>query len=291
MTDARLRESERRYRAFGTADDGAAWLLERVRAGELPMQRLRLLAALGHEPARHALGGGGRVRQEWVEEVCGERTVAVRAAMLSCLEMQRVIDAPLPRPPLFPVSHAGPAVPELGDLLRTSASAVLRGRPEQLGRASKAATEIARRLERRRDGICGYGEVLGPNVEERRPALAVRGAIRALAYKGDAPALRSAKESISLALEVVGERASSEWTQCRLGDQDDVPDEPNEAIGAWRRRQQAISEQVASAAVERLVGAVSDVLRPWVASDGGPDPLTFVVQADRSSGSGLPTRT
>lgn len=243
------------------------------------MQLLRLLAALGHDPALHALGGGARVPHEWVEEVCAERMVAVRAAILSCLEMQRVIDAPLPRPPLFPVTHSGPAVPELGDLLRTSASALLCGRPEQLGSASKACTEIARRLERRPDVFCGYGQERGANAAERRPAIAVRSAIRALAYSGNAPALRSAKESISLALDVVGDRASSEWTQCRLGDQSDGPGDSNEAFADWRRRHQAVCEQLASSAAERLIRAVSAQLCPWVLSDRSPDPLKLVIHA------------
>ena len=55
MGDERLRELERRFTATGTAEDGAAWLLERVRTGELT--RTRLEAALcGHPGALLATG-------------------------------------------------------------------------------------------------------------------------------------------------------------------------------------------------------------------------------------------
>lgn len=51
MTDARLRELERRRDVTGSVDDGAAYLRERVRRGDLDERRLRLAAHLGHEAA------------------------------------------------------------------------------------------------------------------------------------------------------------------------------------------------------------------------------------------------
>lgn len=58
MSDARLRELERRWKETGTADDEAAYLLERVRSGELTLDRVRIAAQCGSEAARLALGLG-----------------------------------------------------------------------------------------------------------------------------------------------------------------------------------------------------------------------------------------
>lgn len=55
MTDARLRDAERRWRETGALADEAAWLRERVRAGALDDERLRLAAYVGHAAARLAL--------------------------------------------------------------------------------------------------------------------------------------------------------------------------------------------------------------------------------------------
>jgi len=51
MSDARLRELERRLRASGAVADEAAWLRERARSGELAPERLALAARLGHAAA------------------------------------------------------------------------------------------------------------------------------------------------------------------------------------------------------------------------------------------------
>lgn len=56
VTDTRLRELERRYKQSGTVKDEAAWLLERVRAGELTDAQLQLFALLGHQGAASAVG-------------------------------------------------------------------------------------------------------------------------------------------------------------------------------------------------------------------------------------------
>ncbi|MCW8137456.1 MAG: hypothetical protein KIT58_00955 [Planctomycetota bacterium] len=52
MSDTRLRELERRWNETGSPDDEAAYLLERVRVGDLTQERLELAAYCGHEGAR-----------------------------------------------------------------------------------------------------------------------------------------------------------------------------------------------------------------------------------------------
>lgn len=55
MTDTRLRELERRFRASGAVEDEAAWLAARVRAGELSRAALELAAWVAHPAAERAL--------------------------------------------------------------------------------------------------------------------------------------------------------------------------------------------------------------------------------------------
>lgn len=55
MSDARLRALERRVLQTGSVEDEAAWLTERVRAGDLARKRLKLAADCGHPPACAAL--------------------------------------------------------------------------------------------------------------------------------------------------------------------------------------------------------------------------------------------
>jgi hypothetical protein len=56
VSDARLRELERRWKETNSPDDEAAYLLERVRVGDLTRERLELAAYCGHEGASTALG-------------------------------------------------------------------------------------------------------------------------------------------------------------------------------------------------------------------------------------------
>jgi hypothetical protein len=56
MSDAKLRDLERRWKETGTVEDEAAYLLERVRVGDLSRERLELAAYCGHEAARRAVG-------------------------------------------------------------------------------------------------------------------------------------------------------------------------------------------------------------------------------------------
>lgn len=54
MSDERLRELERRWRASRAPEDEVAWLAERVRVGELPQSRLEIAALCGYRPAKSA---------------------------------------------------------------------------------------------------------------------------------------------------------------------------------------------------------------------------------------------
>lgn len=58
MTDERLRELERRWKETRAAQDEAAYLVERVRSGDLDRERLWLAACVGDEASREALGDG-----------------------------------------------------------------------------------------------------------------------------------------------------------------------------------------------------------------------------------------
>ena len=56
MSDAKLRDLERRWKETGSPDDEAAYLLERVRVGDLSRERLELAAYGAHRAAMLALG-------------------------------------------------------------------------------------------------------------------------------------------------------------------------------------------------------------------------------------------
>lgn len=55
VSDAKLRELERRWRETGAVDDEAAYLLERVRVGDLTPERVELAAYCGNAGARATL--------------------------------------------------------------------------------------------------------------------------------------------------------------------------------------------------------------------------------------------
>ena len=64
MSDNKLRELERRWKETGSVEDEAAYLLERVRAGELTQERLELAAYCGRvirsdDPTPVPAGDGG----------------------------------------------------------------------------------------------------------------------------------------------------------------------------------------------------------------------------------------
>lgn len=90
MTDARRRDAER---GADRGDDVAAaqLLVERLRAGELTRERLRLAAYLDHGPARQALGEEVAV-DDWVRAV----SPADRRALVQAVLREEQVD-PLPR--------------------------------------------------------------------------------------------------------------------------------------------------------------------------------------------------
>jgi hypothetical protein len=53
-SDSKLRDLERRWRRTGSVEDEAAYLIERVRVGDLTQERLDLAAYCGHEAATRA---------------------------------------------------------------------------------------------------------------------------------------------------------------------------------------------------------------------------------------------
>lgn len=59
MSDERLRELERRWRASGALEDGSAYLAARVRAGELTPERLQIMGLLGDPAAREVWSRAG----------------------------------------------------------------------------------------------------------------------------------------------------------------------------------------------------------------------------------------
>lgn len=59
MTDLRLRDAERRFRALGTIESEAALVQERLRLGLLPWLRVTVAAYAGHEPSRELLATAG----------------------------------------------------------------------------------------------------------------------------------------------------------------------------------------------------------------------------------------
>lgn len=85
MSDARLRELERRWRASRSVTDEAAYLAELVRSGGLVKERLALAAHCGHPAAVMALPGSAAVPsldEAWVRglERAG-RAALVRASI------------------------------------------------------------------------------------------------------------------------------------------------------------------------------------------------------------------
>jgi hypothetical protein len=105
VTDSRLRADGRRAALTGALEDEAAWLLGRLRAGELPETRLRLLVHLDHPAARLALGESppaprtAQAWRRWAEglaawgrPVCAHAAVAIARACVSSARAPRRAD-------------------------------------------------------------------------------------------------------------------------------------------------------------------------------------------------------
>ncbi len=98
MSDARLRELERRWRESGAVEDEAALLRERLRQGALGSSRLELAADLGHPGAASALGRAPASAAALVDPGWAVRTAAAgaeaavrcaAAAARACLPLHR----------------------------------------------------------------------------------------------------------------------------------------------------------------------------------------------------------
>lgn len=84
MSDDRVRRLERRFRETGAAEDEAAWLQARVRAGELAPERLLLgdhLARAAEDPLEWFLG-----LERWGEEALRRARLAGVAALVGLWE-------------------------------------------------------------------------------------------------------------------------------------------------------------------------------------------------------------
>ena len=90
MSDEKLRAAERRWKESGAAEDEAAFLLERVRVGDLTQERLELAAYCGHEGAALAAPGIGESDPaQWAEGLVGFGTpVCVRVLLALAVERE-----------------------------------------------------------------------------------------------------------------------------------------------------------------------------------------------------------
>jgi len=116
MADDRLRQLERRFRESGAVEDEAAWLRARVRAGELPEERLRLAARMGQAAAAAALGVPcGELGWRWAAS-SPEADLRVRCAAAALwvrarpTELMREASAVLDRLVVQPRKHPGKTV-------------------------------------------------------------------------------------------------------------------------------------------------------------------------------------
>jgi len=98
MSDERLRELERRWKETGSPEDEAAYLLERVRAGDLSQERLELAAYCGHQAATRALGSSApRTYQKLELWIRGLARWGVDPALRCSLALCTLLVESLPR--------------------------------------------------------------------------------------------------------------------------------------------------------------------------------------------------
>ena len=81
VSDADLRELERRFRETGSVENEAAWLLERVRAGELTQDRFDLAGYCGSEAAGGTDGCAAGLKEFGMGFERWETEAAVRATI------------------------------------------------------------------------------------------------------------------------------------------------------------------------------------------------------------------
>lgn len=187
MTDARLRELERRWRESGAERDHARFLVERLRTGELSLDRARLAAHLGDAAARAALGlarephdlAGQRAwaaaLSDWGREVPGRAGVAAARLVLPVFDRGLNPD-PRPRRALRAAEqflvcpcdrHEGRAL-LAGDLVEAAAH----------DDAGTAVWEAVRAVVGPADGVAGALEAVVVAAGRVTGVLAVRAAIR-----------------------------------------------------------------------------------------------------------------
>ena len=88
MSDEKLRELERRWKETGGVEDEAAFLLERVRTGELTQERVAYAAALGHEPALRTGFEVAKLPASWKEQaIAGAELLSRLEAVLWACEV------------------------------------------------------------------------------------------------------------------------------------------------------------------------------------------------------------
>lgn len=95
MSDLHLRELERKWRETGSPADEAAYLRERVRAGQLPAQKLAFAAYCGHYPAQLATAHASQLphdHAQWLEglesfgrQLAAEATLALASRLVNNL--------------------------------------------------------------------------------------------------------------------------------------------------------------------------------------------------------------
>ena len=102
MSDARLRELERRWKRSKAVEDEAALLAERVRVGELDQNMLDLAARLGHPAAILSVAGIHSSKDLWIElwverAVAFSREASVRAAIACAKEVLSIFETEYPQ--------------------------------------------------------------------------------------------------------------------------------------------------------------------------------------------------
>lgn len=88
MSDSKLRELERRWKETGAVEDEAAYLLERVRAGDLTQERLELAAYCGHEAAGCAVS---LPRSSWDYLRLGMQTASSESSIRTAAALGRSV--------------------------------------------------------------------------------------------------------------------------------------------------------------------------------------------------------
>ena len=91
MSDLRARELERRWRETGALEDRVAWLRQRMRGGELPLERLALAAAVGDAASGVVLGWTERPDPARLAGVLAELGWA-RCALIALAATRAVLD-------------------------------------------------------------------------------------------------------------------------------------------------------------------------------------------------------